>query len=238
MAHPHHHAVSSTKLFGGDVRDYVALHDWFDQSKAHVADARHRQLLHTSFGVFLAQQQFGHTLRLSNGRDMPVRTVAEQHVREDTGFIPSAQQAYASLALAPWMSAGLDADHALGHARADAADLGGVPGDYVRAHEYLEQSRGHLEPERHRVMLHHAFGIDLAVQALGPELCLTGGGSVPLRLVLERHLVRDVGRVMTVEEAFDSMALLPWMSRGAAALSRKLGRLVPDEGAGESACAR
>jgi hypothetical protein len=33
VAHPYHHAVRSARLFGGKPEDYLAIHDWFDQSK-------------------------------------------------------------------------------------------------------------------------------------------------------------------------------------------------------------
>ena len=48
MAHPYHHAVRSARLFGGKAEDYLAIHDWFDESKAHIADVRHRALRHHS----------------------------------------------------------------------------------------------------------------------------------------------------------------------------------------------
>lgn len=59
MAHPHFHAKSSARRFGGVPEDYYAIHNWIDQSKAHLADPRHRSLLHSTFGIFLAEQHFG-----------------------------------------------------------------------------------------------------------------------------------------------------------------------------------
>jgi hypothetical protein len=38
MAHPWHHAISSTKQHGGKPEDYLKIHDWFDQTKAHMPD--------------------------------------------------------------------------------------------------------------------------------------------------------------------------------------------------------
>jgi hypothetical protein len=52
MAHPYHHAVRSARLFGGKPEDYLAIHNWFDESKAHLADFRHRALRHHSEGIF------------------------------------------------------------------------------------------------------------------------------------------------------------------------------------------
>jgi uncharacterized protein DUF6915 len=34
MAHPLKHDESSTKTFGGKSADYLAIHNWFDESKA------------------------------------------------------------------------------------------------------------------------------------------------------------------------------------------------------------
>jgi hypothetical protein len=30
MAHPYHHSLSSMRKWGGEVSDYMPLHDWFD----------------------------------------------------------------------------------------------------------------------------------------------------------------------------------------------------------------
>jgi hypothetical protein len=107
MSHPHFHAKSSARRFGGEADDYIEIHNWFDQTKAHMADARHRLLLHNSFGIFLCQQVFGVTFkRKSDGREFPTRLVGEQHVLEDYGFIPSVQQCLDKLPIEPWMVKG------------------------------------------------------------------------------------------------------------------------------------
>jgi hypothetical protein len=89
MAHPHHHALSSVKKWGGAVSDYEHLHAWFDESKAIIADYRHRALRHHAEGIFMLETIFGTTVTLSTGRVIPTRWVGEQHVREDLGRIPS-----------------------------------------------------------------------------------------------------------------------------------------------------
>ena len=90
MAHPLHHAESSARNFGGVPSDYQAVHDWFDASKEHLALFTHRALRHHAQGLFEAERVFGLTLTNSAGRDIPVRWIGEQHVREDyQGRIPS-----------------------------------------------------------------------------------------------------------------------------------------------------
>jgi hypothetical protein len=89
MAHPYHHALSSVRKWGGCVEDYQAIHDWFDESKAHMTDFRHRALRHHSEGIFMAEKIFGTCITNSDGRVVPVRYIGEQHVKEDLGLIPT-----------------------------------------------------------------------------------------------------------------------------------------------------
>ena len=71
MAHPYHHALSSTKKWGGQVDDYIRIHEWFDESKKITADFRHRALRHHAEGIFMAEAIFGSTMTLSTGRIIP-----------------------------------------------------------------------------------------------------------------------------------------------------------------------
>ena len=103
MAHPYHHALSSVKKWGGCVEDYQHIHDWFDESKAHMADFRHRALRHHSEGIFTAEKIFGTTLTNSDGRVVPVRYVGEQHVKEDLGKIPTMADWYGNIKPESWM---------------------------------------------------------------------------------------------------------------------------------------
>lgn len=105
MSHPYYHAKSSAARFGGTAEDYVEIHEWFDQTKAHMPDGRHRAVLHSSFGIYLAQQMFGEVLtRPSDGRVTPVRLIGEQHVLEDLGFVPTLQDWLRLLQPEPWMT--------------------------------------------------------------------------------------------------------------------------------------
>jgi hypothetical protein len=104
MAHPYHHAVRSARLFGGCAEDYLDIHSWFDESKAHLPDLRHRALRHHAEGIFLCERIFGVTRRNSGGREVPVRQVGEQHVRDDLGWIPTVKDWLENLKLQPWMT--------------------------------------------------------------------------------------------------------------------------------------
>jgi hypothetical protein len=103
MAHPLRHAESSAKKFGGKAEDYLPIHHWFDESKAFFPDFRHRALRHHAEGIFLAEKLFGVTIVNSDGKQIPVRYVGEQHVREDLGSIPTAQDWLRQIKPQRWM---------------------------------------------------------------------------------------------------------------------------------------
>ena len=101
---PYHHAMSSVQKYGGVVDDYLPIHEWFDASKAHYADQRHRALRHHSAGIFECAEKFGATLTNSDGRVVPVRFIGEQHVTEDCGCIPTVKDWLQHISVQPWMA--------------------------------------------------------------------------------------------------------------------------------------
>jgi hypothetical protein len=103
MAHPIEHARNSAKKFGGKPEDYLAIHGWFDESKAFFADFRHRALRHHTEGIFLAERMFGVTIVNSDGKRIPVRYVGEQHVKEDLGRIPTVPDWLSQIRPERWM---------------------------------------------------------------------------------------------------------------------------------------
>lgn len=100
---PYHHALSSAKKHGGVASDYIEIHHWFDESKAFMADFRHRALRHHAEGIFMCERIFGHTLTNSDGKIIPVRFIGEQHVQEDCGFIPTVQDWFTEIVPKAWM---------------------------------------------------------------------------------------------------------------------------------------
>lgn len=102
--HPTKHAETSTKVFGGKPEDYLQIHDWLDEPKAHFADYRHRALRHHSQGIFEAERIFGHTIRNSDGKEIPVRYICEQHILEDCGGrIPTVADWFRRIPREGWM---------------------------------------------------------------------------------------------------------------------------------------
>lgn len=104
MSHPYHHAVSSARKWGGKPEDYQAIHDWFDATKEHFADFRHRALRHHSEGIFACEKEFGIAILNSDGLRVPVRILGEQHVREDLGRIPTVADWLRNIRPEKWMN--------------------------------------------------------------------------------------------------------------------------------------
>lgn len=129
MAKPIVHARNSVRRWGGSVDDYLPTHEFLDSSKAHVADVRHRAVLHSSFGIFLAEKVLGRTLTNSDGREVHVRDVAEAHIIEDLGRIPSLHEWLAGMPVEPWMAGARPKPPAPDRAAADRPEPDTSPKD-------------------------------------------------------------------------------------------------------------
>ncbi len=104
MSNPLVHAERSAKKWGGTADDYLPLHQWFDATKGHLSDVRHRLILHNSFGILLAEQVFGAAITNAEGRRVFVREIGLQHVLEDFGCVPTLAQCLAETPIRPWMA--------------------------------------------------------------------------------------------------------------------------------------
>ena len=100
---PYLHGKNSAKKFGGKPEDYQAIHDFIDSSKAHVADMRHRAILHSSFGIYITEQVFGTNIVNSDDKRVSVRDIAEHHILEDMGRIPTVQDYLKHLPMLSWL---------------------------------------------------------------------------------------------------------------------------------------
>lgn len=128
MAQSQIHAETSARHFGGKPDDYIAIHEWIDQFKSVVGDVSHRQYLHNSKGPWMAQEVFGRYIENSDGKKVLVREIAENHVVEDLGWIPSPADWSACLTCKVWM--------------------GGKRNKFIGRDELLEQALPHPNKSR------------------------------------------------------------------------------------------
>jgi hypothetical protein len=101
---PYIHSKIHAKKYGGRPEDYADIDDFIDSSKQTVADARHRAILHNTFGCYLVESVFGRTRINSDGREYSPRDVAEDHILQDLGFIPTVERYLNAMSIEPWMS--------------------------------------------------------------------------------------------------------------------------------------
>ncbi len=98
------HARVHCKKYGGVPDDYVDIDDFIDSSKAAVADVRHRAILHSAFGCFIVERVFGRTRVNSDGKTYSPRDIAEDHIIQDLGFLPTMEHYLNNMEIQPWMS--------------------------------------------------------------------------------------------------------------------------------------
>jgi len=110
---PYIHAKVSAKRFGGHPTDYMDIHNFIDQTKMAMPDIRHRAILHSAFGCYLVEQFFGPVMMNSEGKEFSPRDVAEEHIIEDLGFIPTIERWLSGLPIQGWMSGTMK--HAMAH---------------------------------------------------------------------------------------------------------------------------
>lgn len=97
------HAQSAARKWGGTPEDYIDVEEFIDSSKRLIGDVRHRSLYHHTEGVWLCQRIFGRTLAIGH-KQVPVRLIAERHVLEDLGWLPSPADYIGGMPVKPWMS--------------------------------------------------------------------------------------------------------------------------------------
>lgn len=100
---PFKHARISAKKFGGSPDDYIDIHEFIDTTKSAFADMRHRAILHNTMGPYICARVFGDQRYNSEGRIYDVRDVAEQHILDDLGVIPTLDAWLKNMRLQPWM---------------------------------------------------------------------------------------------------------------------------------------
>lgn len=98
------HAVSSAKWWGGQPEDYIAIHEKMDSTKMAHVEVTHRAVFHSAFGIYVIEDIFGRFITNSDGKQVFVRDIAEQHVLEDLGFIPSLTDWLREMPSQPWMA--------------------------------------------------------------------------------------------------------------------------------------
>lgn len=100
---PYIHAQNSVRKHKGKISDYIEIHNFMDSSKSVVPDMRHRAIFHSAFGCFIVEKVFGVTITNSDGLVISTRDIAEEHILEDLGKIPTLQDWLSEMNFQDWM---------------------------------------------------------------------------------------------------------------------------------------
>ena len=109
MANSWIHAQTSARHFkAGKPEDFHPIHLWIDQYKSQQGDVRHRAFLHHSNGPFMVEQQFGPYVEVARWKDgkliqIPTRDIAESHIIEDLGWLPTPADWMSCMDCKTWM---------------------------------------------------------------------------------------------------------------------------------------
>jgi hypothetical protein len=88
----------------------------------------------------------------------------------------------------------------LQHAQISAKKYGGNWQDYIELHSFLDSSKAACAHFKHRFLLHHTEGIEIATRIFGETIVNSDGEIVATNRLLSKHLIEDVGKIVSVED--------------------------------------
>lgn len=101
------------------------------------------------------------------------------------------------------------------HAKNSARKHGGKPEDYIKIHDFLDQTKMAHPDMRHRAILHNSLGCYLVEQVFGHNLTVTLADGrqreVSTREIAEEHIIEDMGRIPALSEYLDGMPMYDWL---------------------------
>ncbi len=122
------------------------------------------------------------------------------------------------------------------HSLSSSLVFGGQPEDYLAVHQLLDGSKLFFYDARHRILLHHLFGMEIAEEVFGATTQNSDGQHVPIREIVAMHLREDLskrtpsledwfakqeprlGKIVTdpidLDEDIEAFIKRPWMRSG------------------------
>lgn len=100
---PIEHSKLHAKKYGGEPFDYIEIDTFLDSSKATHGTVKHRAIYHHTLGCFLVEKIFGYELINTSGKAFSPRQIAEDHIIQDVGFLPSVEDWLEEMSIESWM---------------------------------------------------------------------------------------------------------------------------------------
>lgn len=103
--------------------------------------------------------------------------------------------------------------HVYYHCVSTARTFGGKPEDYASLNAFLDSPKEWYPDFRHRALRHHSLGIFDAERHFGLTITNSAGKQVPVRAVVELHILEDMGFLATVADWLQHLHPQSWMER-------------------------
>ena len=107
--------------------------------------------------------------------------------------------------------------HPYQHAVSSARKFGGFPIDYIKIHEWFDETKAWIGHSKHRMFRHHSEGIFECEKVFGPTVKVTLSGGhikeVPTRLIGEQHVIEDCGFIPKAWDYVQGMKKDLWMRK-------------------------
>ena len=100
------------------------------------------------------------------------------------------------------------------HSLSSVKKWGGKTDDYAPIHNWMDESKKLSAHFEHRALRHHAEGCFAAEKEFGLTITNSNGKAVPVRLIVERHIVEDLGFIPSFDDWIKQVKLTTWMVRG------------------------
>jgi len=105
--------------------------------------------------------------------------------------------------------------HPLQHANSSVRKFGGVPEDYLKIHEWFDETKALIGHSKHRLFRHHSEGIFECENVFGKSFFNSDNEKVYTRYVGEQHVKEDCyGHIPSAKEWLDNLKKpKEWMIR-------------------------
>lgn len=117
--------------------------------------------------------------------------------------------------------------HPYHHSISSVKKHGGHIDDYIKLHNWFDETKGSFPDMRHRALRHHSEGIFWLEQQFGTYITNSDGKMVPVRAIGEQHVMEDIGFIPTIADYLKEMNQAGWMYKPGE--GRKMLREIADE---------
>lgn len=97
------------------------------------------------------------------------------------------------------------------HSQSSAKKFGGNPNDYMKIHQWFDESKAFFPTNAHRALRHHSQGIFEAERIFGYTITNSDNKQVSVRDIGEQHVIEDLGFIPTLCDYFRHIEYQNWM---------------------------